>query len=129
MLSSDQNIQTIRELVLNLKEYAELKAESVQIGIIRKLSILITALIVGGLAFMLAAIIIFFLSGTLALALAPHVGGTAISCLIVATFYLLLGCLIYAKRTAWILNPIANFIGELFLKFDESIKEKLDGTE
>ena len=43
MLSSDQNIQTIRELVLNLKEYAELKAESVQIGIIRKLSILITA--------------------------------------------------------------------------------------
>jgi hypothetical protein len=129
MLSSDQNIQTIRELVLNLKEYAELKAESVQIGIIRKLSILITALIVGGLAFVLAAIIIFFLSGTLALALAPHVGGTAISCLIVATFYLLLGCLIYAKRTAWILNPIANFIGELFLKFDESIKEKLDGTE
>jgi hypothetical protein len=129
MLSSDQNIQTIRELVLNLKEYAELKAESVQIGIIRKLSILITALIVGGLAFMLAAIIIFFLSGTLALALAPHVGGTAISCLIVATFYLLLGCLIYAKRTAWILNPIANFIGELFLKSDESIKEKLDGTE
>ena len=129
MLSSDQKIQTIRELVLNLKEYAELKAESVQIGIIRKLSILITALIVGGLAFVLAAIIIFFLSGTLALALAPHVGGTAISCLIVATFYLLLGCLIYAKRTAWILNPIANFIGELFLKFDESIKEKLDGTE
>ena len=129
MLSSDQNIQTIRELVLNLKEYAELKAESVQIGIIRKLSILITALIAGGLAFVLAAIIIFFLSGTLALALAPHVGGTAISCLIVATFYLLLGCLIYAKRTAWILNPIANFIGELFLKFDESIKEKLDGTE
>jgi hypothetical protein len=129
MLSSDQNIQTIRELVLNLKEYAELKAESVQIGIIRKLSILITALIVGGLAFVLVAIIIFFLSGTLALALAPHVGGTAISCLIVATFYLLLGCLIYAKRTAWILNPIANFIGELFLKFDESIKEKLDGTE
>jgi hypothetical protein len=129
MLSSDQNIQTIRELVLNLKEYAELKAESVQIGIIRKLSILITALIVGGLAFVFVAIIIFFLSGTLALALAPHVGGTAISCLIVATFYLLLGCLIYAKRTAWILNPIANFIGELFLKFDESIKEKLDGTE
>ena len=129
MLSSDQNIQTIRELVLNLKEYAELKADSVQIGIIRKLSILITALIVGGLAFVLVAIIIFFLSGTLALALAPHVGGTAISCLIVATFYLLLGCLIYAKRTAWILNPIANFIGELFLKFDESIKEKLDGTE
>lgn len=129
MLSSDQNIQTIRELVLNLKEYAELKAESVQIGIIRKLSILITALIVGGLAFVLAAIIIFFLSGTLALALAPHVGGTAISCLIVATFYLLLGCLIYAKRTAWILNPIANFIGELFLKSAESIKEKLDGTE
>lgn len=129
MLSSDQNIQTIRELVLNLKEYAELKAESVQIGIIRKLSILITALIVGGLAFVLVAIIIFFLSGTLALALAPHVGGTAISCLIVVTFYLLLGCLIYAKRTAWILNPIANFIGELFLKSDESIKEKLDGTE
>ena len=129
MLSSDQNIQTIRELVLNLKEYAELKAESVQIGIIRKLSILITALIVGGFAFVLAAIIIFFLSGTLALALAPHVGGTAISCLIVATFYLLLGCLIYAKRTAWILNPIANFIGELFLKSEESIKEKLDGTE
>lgn len=129
MLSSDQNIQTIRELVLNLKEYAEFKAESVQIGIIRKLSILITALIVGGLAFVLVAIIIFFLSGTLALALAPHVGGTAISCLIVATFYLLLGCLIYAKRTAWILNPIANFIGELFLKSDESIKEKFDGTE
>ena len=129
MLSSDQNIQTIRELVLNLKEYAEFKAESVQIGIIRKLSILITALIVGGLAFVFVAIIIFFLSGTLALALAPHVGGTAISCLIVATFYLLLGCLIYAKRTAWILNPIANFIGELFLKSDESIKEKLDGTE
>ena len=129
MLSSDQNIQTIRELVLNLKEYAELKAESVQIGIIRKLSILITALIVGGLAFVFVAIIIFFLSGTLALALAPHVGGTAISCLIVATFYLLLGCLIYAKRTAWILNPIANFIGELFLKSDESIKEKFDGTE
>lgn len=123
MLSSDQNIQTIRELCLNLKEYAELKAESVQIGLIRKLSILVTALIVGGIAFVLAAIIILFLSGTLALALAPHVGGTAIACLIVAGCYLLLGYIVYAKRTAWILNPIANFIGELFLKSDESIKK------
>lgn len=123
MLSSDKNIQTIRELCFNLKDYFELKVDSLQVDFVSKLSILVAALIIGGIVFALTAIIVLFLSGTVALALAPWVGGLAVACLIVATCYILLSYLIYINRTAWILNPVVNFIGHLFLK-EEIIKEE-----
>lgn len=87
-----------------------------QIELVSKMTILLTAIVLAVVFFGLAAIVIIFLSFTLATALAPLVGGTAMGYLVIVLLYFLLGILIYTKRHTWIETPIANFLAALFLK-------------
>lgn len=115
MFSSDRNIETIRELIEDLKAYVNLRTESFQIDFVSKLTILASRLILGLVLFVLATILFVILSVILIGAIAPLVGGTVAACAVMAALYLILAAIIYKKRTQWIVNPIANFLGHLFL--------------
>lgn len=122
MFSSDRNIETLSQLIIELKRYAELRGKSLQISFVSKLTQLMAALIVGAALFLLAAIALLFVSMMAATALAPHVGGQATGYALIAALYLFLGILIYSKRRTWIESPIANFLGHLFLDDEDSAK-------
>ena len=77
MFSSDRNIETISQLIVEVKRYVELRAECLQIDIVSKMSRLFTAIILFVVLFMLSALAVMFMSMTAAAALAPIVGGMA----------------------------------------------------
>jgi len=115
VFSTDQNIHTLSELIVELKHYVELNAKSLRLNLISKFARLLAALVLGATLFLLAAIVVIFLSMMFAAAIAPHVGGEAVAYALVGAIYLLIGILLYSKRHAWIETPITNFIAHLFL--------------
>ncbi len=115
MFSSDKNIALLRQLGDEVKHYVEVRLGIVKLDFVSKMTVLLSALIVGAILFMLLTIVILFLSYTAALALAPVVGGMATACGLIALAYLLLAFLVWVNRKRWIVNPMADFLGKLFL--------------
>lgn len=115
MFSSDNNIETISQLVVELKKYVELQKRGLQIDFVDKLSKLMAAIVMGAVIFLIGVIALVFASMALSAAIAPHVGGTTYGNAIIFFIYVLVGLLVYAKRQTWIEAPIVNFLGHLFL--------------
>ena len=87
MLSSDNNIETIAQLVESAKRYIGVKSEYVKL---------------------------VYVSFAIAYALAPVVG-TVWAFVIVAGVYLLLLILFVIKRRNWIEKPLVHFLSQVFL--------------
>lgn len=115
MLSSDNNIDNISDLILEIKNYISIKSQCLQTDFVSKLTQLMTVLVLGAILFLLGAVAIIFISMMAAAFLSPYVGGEAESYAIIVVVYLLLASIIYSKRKTWIESPIANFLGHLFL--------------
>lgn len=115
MFSSDKNIETISQLISEIKRYAELRGKSLQIDFVCKLTILASAMVLGLILFLLGGLAILFVSMTLVATLTSLTGSAIAANAIVVLIYLLLGALIYAKRRTWIQAPLANFLANLFL--------------
>ena len=124
MFSSDKNIEIISQLFAELKKYAELKGKCLQIDFVSKMTILLSALIVGAILFALSTIVILFLSYTAVLFLAKMMGSITWACFLMVLFYVALGVIVYAMRRRWIVNPLANFLGRLFLSDETEQADK-----
>ena len=116
MFSSDKNIEIISQLFAELKKYAELKGKCLQIDFVSKMTILLSALIVGAILFALSTIVILFLSYTAVLFLAKMMGSITWACFLMVLFYVM--------RRRWIVNPLANFLGRLFLSDETEQADK-----
>ena len=115
MFSSNQNIDKIYTLVLDLKKYVELKGEYLQVDLVCKLTRLLTFLIAGAIISVVLVFVLLFTSIMLAEFVNCYLANRAMSYGIIALAYLLLTILVYVKRKMWIEKPIANFLGHLFL--------------
>lgn len=124
MLSSDKNIETIGQLLVEVKHYIDLQGKNIQLGLVQKVSKLVSALVLVGLVCGLFAVVLIFLSFTLSSMLAACVGQT-VGYLIVAVVYLLLAALIYVKRKGWIETPITQFVASILLT-DDNLAEQED---
>ena len=71
MFSSDNNIETISQLVIELKKYVELQKRSLQIDFVDKLSKLMAAIVMGAVIFLIGVIALVFASMALSDAIAP----------------------------------------------------------
>lgn len=127
MFSSDRNIETISQLITEIKRYVELRAESFEIDIVRKLSQLVAALVLGAVLFMLACLAILFVSMMAAASLATLLGSQAVAYAIVVAFYIILGIIIYYKRKRWIEFPLTAFLAHLFL--EDSLKRNKNKSQ
>lgn len=127
MFSSDRNIETISQLITEIKRYVELRAECFEIDIVRKLSQLVAALVLGAVLFMLACLAILFVSMMAAASLAPLLGSQAVAYAIVVAFYIILGIIIYYKRKRWIEFPLTAFLAHLFL--EDSLKRNKNKSQ
>ena len=122
MLSDDKNIRTLQQLFADIKDYIELKLKVARLDLVSKVSVLLSLLVLGLVLSVLLAIIVLFLSATVAMALAPHVGGMAWACALIALAYLLIGILLITKRKAWILKPLLRLLTALFLNDTQQVK-------
>lgn len=122
MFSSNRNIDTICQLIAELKRYVELKTDGMQIDIVSKLSRLLSALVIGAIIFMVSGLALMFISMMVAAALTTALGSATLAYAIIVICYALLAWLVFFNRVKWIEAPITNFLAHLFL--EDQLEEK-----
>lgn len=114
-MSSDQNVKILERLVRNLKRYVDLKLESLRLDAVSRITMLISALVIGVVFFCLASLVAVMLSFAAVVYLAPIVGGYVVASGLVALFYVLVALLLIVFRRPLIIDPITRFLVSLLL--------------
>lgn len=127
MFSSNRNIDTICQLITELKNYIDLKTDGLQIDIVSKLSKLLSALTIGAIVFMISALALMFISMMIAAVITTALGSAALAYAIIVTCYALLAWTIYSHRKNWIEAPITNFLAHLFI--ENQLKESPENNK
>lgn len=115
MFSSDNNINNLGRLVQETKEYLDLRMDLARHDLTAKFITLLSALCVGVLIMIVLAVSFLLVSFSLVQALHDWLRNESAAYLIVGGGYVLLALVIYVTRRRFIYNPLANFIGHLFL--------------
>jgi uncharacterized membrane protein (DUF485 family) len=132
MFADDKNIDTLEQLLVELKRYAGLQAEYRSLQLVQKLTVLLSTLILVLVLLILGIMALFYLSFTMAYVMAPAVGGLSVSYGIITAFILLLIVGIAVFRQQLIVRPLVRFLTGLFLDdepSDENIRAKRDEVE
>lgn len=124
MFSSDQNIRSLRALIAEIKSYIGLRYELARLDLVSKFTVLLAAFFLSLVLLLLLLFALFFLSYSTAKGLADTLGNESLALLLVAGFYLLLAALLYLLRKPLIIQPIANFLGHLFLDSNKEEENK-----
>lgn len=115
MSSEKRKIESIQELYNEVKKYFALQKEYLAVGLVEKLTKLISSLILTSILILLGIIAIFYLSLTLAHILAPIVGGFTVSYAIITGFIILLVAVIFIFRKRLIVAPLVHFLANLLI--------------
>ncbi len=129
-MSSDQNVKILERLVRNLKRYVDLKLESLRLDAVSRITMLISALVIGVVFFCLASLVAVMLSFAAVVYLAPIVGGYVAASGLVALFYVLVALLLIVFRRPLIIDPITRFLVSLLLseKGELGVRDERQGN-
>lgn len=116
MFIGENNVQSIRNLIRELKVYVELQKEYTRLELTEKLTILFSTLIFAIAIILLSMVVLFYLSFSFAHILSPYVGGLSVSYALIAGINLMGIGIIVLFRKKLIFTPIANFLAKLFLQ-------------
>ena len=114
-MSSDQNVKILERLVRNLKRYVDLKLESLRLDAVSRITMLLSAVLIGVVFFCLASLVAVMLSFAAVFYLAPLVGGYVVAGGLVALFYIVVALLLIVFRRSLIIDPITRFLVSLLL--------------
>ncbi len=115
MFANEKNIDTLQQLVEELKKYAELQKDYVELHLVEKLTILVSTLLLFFILLVLGITALFYLSLTLAYVLEPHVGGLVESYALITGCFLLLFLFVVLFRKRLIVRPLVHFLANLLL--------------
>lgn len=114
MISSDKNVESIGQLINELKDYYQLQKEFVQLDIIDKVVRISVVFIMTILITILTLLVLFYLSFATVHWMEPYVGeGWAYA--IVSAFFLLLLALAVLLRKPLIERPLVRFLSETLM--------------
>lgn len=114
MISSDKNIESIGQLISELKNYYLLQKEYVQLDVIDKTVRIVSALVLGIIVFVLVLLVLFYLSFATVHWIEPYVG-TGWAFAIVSGFFLLILLLTVLLRKPLIERPLVKFLTETLM--------------
>lgn len=115
MFSTDQNVETIGQLVEVLKRYIGLQKEKLELNIIEKVVRLITVLTLTFVLSLLLLLALIYISFAAAYALSSALGMVGAFAM-VAGFYLLVFVLLIMFRKQWIERPVVKFLASLLIE-------------
>ena len=115
MLSSNKNIDQLQELAQDLFRRVQLQKRYVQLDIVKKLTILLSAFVIGAVVFLLGAIVVVYLSYLCVLLFTDWLGSVAGACGLVCLVFVVLAAVFYTMRRRLVVNPLAAFLAKLFL--------------
>lgn len=121
MFSSNKNIESISQLIEDIKHYIGLQKEYVKLDVVEKTVLLLSTMILGAILLILGAMVLFYLSFTAAYFLSHYAnlgqtGGFAI----ITVFCLFIFFLVYKFRKKWIEKPLTRFLANLLLNNDNN---------
>ena len=111
----EQTNDTLLNLVESIKRYLGYQEKFVKLDLTEKLTLLLTALILGSIIFVIGLIAIIFLALTLSAALKAWLGSPCAAYAIVAAIFILLCLLVYFMRAKWLISPLSRFFSNLLL--------------
>jgi len=114
MLSSDKNVESLAQLVENLKTYVGLQGEYLKLNVVDKMVRLIMALTLAVIFVILGVAVLFYLSFALVYWLEP-LTGTALAFFLMAMLFLVLLLMVFIFRKSWIERPLVRFLANLLL--------------
>ena len=115
MFTNNKTIDNLQTLFTEVRHYVDLQKDYIKLDITHKLIVLLSTLILILILVVLGMIALFYLSFTLAYVLEPLVGGLTTSYAIITGGILLIGLTIYWCRQRIIIQPLTNFLANLFL--------------
>lgn len=114
MLSSDQNVEAIAQLIEAVKHWLGLQAEFVKLDVVDRVVRLLTAATLVLLLFLILIVILLFASLGLALWLSKSIGLIG-AFFAVAALHALVLLIIYAFRRPWIERPLVRRLARILL--------------
>ena len=114
MLSSDKNIETIGQLIEQLKHYLGLQSEYMKLDVIDKVVRLLQAAALAIILFLILIAVLMFCALGFGMWLSQFTG-MAGAFFIVAGLHLLLFVVVYVFRKPWIERPIVRFLADLLM--------------
>lgn len=115
MFSTNRNIQTLEELVAEIKRYIELQKKFVFLEFVSKLIVLLAALILGIILFLMGAVVVIMLAFCASSLVSDLTGSLTLGYAAVSLFFIAVAAVIYINRKNWITRPVTNFLCKLFL--------------
>lgn len=125
VFSKKSKIDSFAELAQEVREYADLRLRYLRVDLTQRLAQLFAGLAIALVVLLVLALALVFVAGSVALFLAPYVGGLSAACLIVALLCLLLAYAAYRLRRPLLLRPITIFVAHILL--DDHNGETEDG--
>lgn len=127
MWRDNHTTDSLTQLLDEVKNYIKLEKEYLVLDLVEKISLLLSAVILGFILMCLGIVVLFYLSFTFIYLISPLVGGLTVAFALTTAVLLLFLLGIYHNRKAWILIPITHFVASVLLKgkaADEDIEKE-----
>lgn len=115
MFSNDNNIESIAQLVEEIKKYVTLKSEYMRLDAVDKIVRLLTVVAMTFIIVILLLAALIFLSFSIAFTIAPVTGKIGAFAIVGGSYILLLLLLVINKK-AWIEKPLVRFLASLLME-------------
>ena len=115
MLSSDKNIETLVQLIEELKRHLELKEDYLKVDLVEKVVKLLTAFALAIIILLLTTAVLFYFSFAAVFWMAPATS-IATAFAIVACVFLAILVLTFLFRKTWIEKPLVRLLAGILLE-------------
>lgn len=115
MFGFDSYAENFHALFEEVKKYLELQKQYLALDTAEKLTILLSAVATATVCLVLGGMALFFLLLATAVWIGQLAGSLAIGFLSMGVLILALMAIVYGKRQAWIIQPVARLIVGLFI--------------
>ena len=105
----------IVRLVDSLKRYLGYQKAYIRLDLTEKLTLLLTALIIGAVIFVVGIIAIIFIALTIAAAIKTWTGSACLAYAIISIFFILICFLLFWMRKPWIVEPLTKLFSNILL--------------
>ncbi len=106
--------ENFRTLLTEVQRYLGLQKSYVMLDIADKLTVLLSTVAIAAVSFVLAAIVLFFLTFALALWIGRMLGNSALGFLCIAAVLVVMLVVAWRKRNDWIIQPLARLMARVF---------------
>lgn len=122
MFTKNSKIDSFAALARELREYAELRLRYYRVDLTQRVARLLTVIAMAIILLAVVSLAVIFVACSVALLLAPYIGGLAVSCALVAVAGLVAGWVVYLLRRPLLLRPITAVVARILLDDNESLE-------